>query len=362
MDITLKDLDCLELGNFLDPCNFNSAAYYNNIMTGMNKRQSWEPIFRDVNILYEGMYRSQLDGAIIDPVMSTSVEQSPMNRDLFIERFKDFLLPFKESQLGVQLSGGLDSGVIIGLLNALELDYSLIGMQSGRYEFRTESHVQNLYKSSGKEVYLLDYEDYLPFSGIENIPNVDIPDVVSVDCSSAIKMAELCRSLGIEVLLSGMGGDVVFVEDANSASRSQLWKPQTHACDWIRKYVYQPAGVDYLSPYTDLGLAESIYHMRRGEPADPFKKWARNYFRDYIPRELADFTYCGDYWSMYLDGFSQNRHHILDAYESIQRESGIEIYKADTIISKIEKGDILRDKKSFSEYEYLYSLLSWLLN
>lgn len=141
---------------------------------------------------------------------------------------------------------------------------------------------------------------------------------------------------------------------------NQLWKPQSSACDWIQKYVYEPVGVDYVSPYADLGIAELIYHMRRGESVDPYKIWARNYFRDYIPRELADFTYCGDYWSLYLDGFSQNRHNILGAYEIIRRESGIEIYKADAIISKIAKGYMLRDKTLFNEYEYLYSLIAWL--
>ncbi len=49
-------------------------------------------------------------------------------------------------RLGVELSGGLDSSIIIGFLLSQSIPVSLIAFTSNRYEFRTERAIQSFFE------------------------------------------------------------------------------------------------------------------------------------------------------------------------------------------------------------------------
>ena len=52
--------------------------------------------------------------------------------------------PLKNKKFGVQLSGGLDSSLIIGILRNVGIEPVLIGLSNDRYEFRTERIIQEI--------------------------------------------------------------------------------------------------------------------------------------------------------------------------------------------------------------------------
>jgi hypothetical protein len=101
----------------------------------------------------------------------------------------------------------LDSSIIIGLLSHLNIPFWLIGMTTKRYEFRTERHIQELLFPLAAEAILLDYDSHLPLSQLLEVPSHQHPELLSINYGSENAMAMACEQLGIEVLLTGDGGD-----------------------------------------------------------------------------------------------------------------------------------------------------------
>lgn len=218
----------------------------------------------------------------------------------FLWTVERFFGKFTGMRLGVQLSGGLDSSLIIGLLRYFGIPYSLVGMFTNRYEFRTESAIQRKLAADAQRAILLNYEEHLPLTALDEVPAHQHPDLSSCGFAADDAMAAACVEVGIDVLLSGFGGDIVLGNEA--PCDSYPWRPAIFNDTWLQDLVYGRRGVELMPFFGDADVSACIWNMRRGQAADPSKLWARDYFRTFLPTELVNFTYKADFWGIYIDG------------------------------------------------------------
>lgn len=119
----------------------------------------------------------------------------------------------KHKELAIELSGGLDTSILIGLMRHFGFDPFLIGVKSKRYELRTESLIQEMYSRSFNNVCLLDEDESLPFTKLKSTPLHPLPSSSSLYYMHASSIAKECQKNKIDIVLSGMGFDTLLCEN-----------------------------------------------------------------------------------------------------------------------------------------------------
>ncbi len=327
-------------------------------MQGLLKRTFWKPELKNILPIYPGMKWCEEKKQIEDPYF-IPVKQETGLKD-FLNAAESFYAIYSEKKIGVQLSGGLDSSIIIGLLKNFGIPFSLVGMSSTRYEFRTERYVQHILTKWGNTTTLINYEDHLPLSDLEKVPPFQHPDHLCLNYSAANAMALECKNLGIEVLLTGNGGDNVFAEDVPENPEHCKWLPQIFIDSWLNDIVYAPKGVQLVPFFGDKQIMGALYNLRKGQPEDNPKVWARRFFKDFLPQELVNYTYCADFWGLYIDGLHSAlttvRKLCNRAYELTKHP-----YFSDKAINELLQQDLLNANKSmYQKIESRISLAVWL--
>jgi hypothetical protein len=284
----------------------------------------------------------------------------PTTIDDFLIASKQFFDTFQGKHIGVQLSGGLDSSLIISLLNHFKIPFSLIGMTSERYEFRSEKVIQNLYAPAGKNTVLLDYEKHLPFSEMEFVPPHQYPDMFCINYSANKAMAEECKKMGIEILLTGSGGDNIFAEPIPKNLEECTWLPLGFIEGWLDDLIYQPYGVKLTPFYADSELLNALYNLRLGEPEDNSKLWARSFFKDFLPKELINFTYCADFWGLYISGLQNAIPTVYDLFKNAYKLTENPFFSEENT-DELFCQDILNAKKEmYQQLESRIAIAVWL--
>jgi tRNA U34 2-thiouridine synthase MnmA/TrmU len=77
---------------------------------------------------------------------------------------------FENNRIAIDLSGGLDTSIVIGIIKHIGFDSFLVCMSSSRHELRTESFILDKYAELFKNVCLLNVKDSLPYSNLKSIP------------------------------------------------------------------------------------------------------------------------------------------------------------------------------------------------
>jgi len=275
---------------------------FNNLIGVLNRKEA-KPVIGNFIPIYRGMEWSNEENKALNPTYVPKRFNS--NMDIFLNAAEDFFKQYENKKIGVQLSGGLDSSIIIGLLKHFQIPFYLIGLSTERYEFRTERHIQKIISEWAVETVLIDYENYLPLSNLEEVPKHQYPDLLVNNYSSNKAMAIECKRMGVEILLTGEGGDNLFAEPIPYEPNECTWIPQSFGDYWLAENVYAPFGVDILPFYEDQGVLDAIYNLRIGQGKDNSKLWARQFFKEFIPDELVNFTYCADFWGIYISGLQK---------------------------------------------------------
>lgn len=123
--------------------------------------------------------------------------------------------------LAVELSGGIDSGLVMAA--AFYARTQAIGMAQtsplpigicNRYpypEFRREAvYQQAIQRQYNIELNYLEGAQLLPFAGLSSLPVHDEPSVLTTSWGHLITMHQHCHDRGIQTLLTGHGGDTLF--------------------------------------------------------------------------------------------------------------------------------------------------------
>src|SRR5690606_29924104 len=90
-------------------------AFVENTKIGELSRDKWKPVFADLIPLHTGMVWSDEKQQVVEP--SFIPETKPTNFSDLEEAVKHFFTKYKDKHIGVQLSGGLDSSIIISFLH-----------------------------------------------------------------------------------------------------------------------------------------------------------------------------------------------------------------------------------------------------
>lgn len=198
--------------------------------------------------------------------------------------------------LGVELSGGLDSSIIIEFLMRWKIPFALIGMRTDRYEFRTERAIQSYYAQRCPTVRLYSGKDVPAFSRLDEVPPHPYPTMGSLNFSHAQKRAEICRDLGVTTLLSGDAGDRLFSFPSPQWSMSgrlpENWAYWNLAQTiWSDQYVFHPMGIRFLSGLAMRRIPTLILQLRTGLDEDRMKLWARRTLKAYLPDILSEYAF-----------------------------------------------------------------------
>jgi hypothetical protein len=336
--------------------NADFSAHETNTLRGIRARAQMVPVLADFIPIEIGQSWNLLEKRI------NEVEFTPNNFECdlykFLKKSERFLGKFENKHIGVQLSGGVDSSLIIGLLKHFGLSYSLIGFRTQRYEFKTDVYIQNILANESKNSRLICYDDYLPYSGLIGIPPHQHPNLSSSGLATDQAMASSCIDLGVDILFTGCGGDVALGNEV--IFNKCTWVPAIFNDLWLQDIVFTPKGIQVVSFFSDNDILECLWNLRRGQKADPRKLWARNFFRDFLPRELVDFTYKTDFWGLYIDGLVNSLPEIRSIHKIAYELSGnpyFEVANFDAIF----KNDLLNcDQKLYQIIEARISASVWI--
>lgn len=247
--------------------------------------------------------------------------------------------PLKKYKIAVELSGGLDSSLIIGILRNYGIDPFLIGFSSQKFEFRTERYIQDILSSGGENHVLIPSKSIHPFKMLLNTPYHQLPYHSSIWYYAKEKIAEYCKDRNIDILISGMSGDAIFCEEIQDFF-PMAWLFWKMDYGWFNQYVFNEKSLIYTPAYSRV-LVEEIFHLRKGQQYDSQKNWARRYFKKYLPSELVNFSYKADHIVELLDGF-------IEAYSDIETL----FYLTNTVLSSSDFTKLELEKLYDNVYKY----------
>jgi hypothetical protein len=242
-----------------------------------------------------------------------SLAFSDANYSLFhlIERLSR---PIKKYKIGVELSGGLDSSIIISMLLENGIEPFLIGFTCDRYEFRTERYIQELYSKKVKKTILLNSKEILPFENLLSCYAHQLPNPTSLYYYSKSVIASYCRENHVDILFNGMSGDALCCESVNGNYLPSVWHNWMMDNRWFHENVFTKSQVQYLPVYTK-SLASKIFKERLNMGFDSQKLWAREYFKNYLPLELVNYTYKADHVGDLIEGIKKSYFEVSELFK-----------------------------------------------
>jgi hypothetical protein len=300
--ITLEDLSQSSFQNH----DINSVRY-------IQSPDYYKPVFKNI---YPIPPRSkwQFDGHSFKCTQSLEINYS--NYNLF-DLIKRLIRPLGKYKIGVELSGGLDSSIIISMLIANGIEPFLIGFSCDRYEFRTERHIQSIYKNKVKYTILLDSQEILPFQNLLNCPVHQLPNPTSLYYFSKQVTAKHCEENNIDILFNGMSGDALFCESVLGNYMPESWRNWMMDNCWFNENIFSKSLVQYLPIYT-IGIARIISRERVNLGFDSQKIWARQYFKDFLPSELVNFTYKADHVGDFIHGLNKSYYEVKELFRTAE--------------------------------------------
>ena len=333
-----------------------------NTLKGDLYSNEWRMPIRGIQVLYPGMHWDDKERSLrVEHFMPC--KQTADKLDDFINTSANFFERLNGKSIGVQLSGGLDSSLIIGILTHLAIPFSLVGMSSERYEFRTERYIQKILSEQCGKCRLINYEEHLPLSNLNLVPAHEYADVSIMNFSADCAMAKSAAELGVEVLLCGNGGDVILGTAVPAEMELCLWQPQKFTYPWPKDIVYSSHNVEIKSFFEDYNIVNCLYQLRKGQRHDPEKRWARSFFRVFLPRELSDYTYCADFWGIYIDGLLDARSQITELHEKAYQITRNSYFHNEKLSQLLAKDLLLKTEKIlYQKIESRAALSAWIVS
>jgi hypothetical protein len=128
-----------------------------NVILGPLNRSAWLPVLANYLPIEPGQKWIPQSRSVVE--CNVNAKKGEKYLSDFLDITETFFKRFEGKHIGVQLSGGMDSSLIIGLLKHFGIPYSLVGMSSERYEFRTEKWIQQKLSTDAKSSKLISFED-----------------------------------------------------------------------------------------------------------------------------------------------------------------------------------------------------------
>lgn len=294
--------------------HYSIDNHLRNALIPANQQHKILPVLNDYIVIPPGVSLDEKKKVLKEDLYTASFVE--MDKVKLLSLFESFFHQFTNKKIAVHLSGGLDSSIIIGLLKFFKIPFYLVGLESQRFEFRTERAVQQKLAPLGKKTILLDMDKYPSFSNLSNRLLSQIPDdnIKQVEGSKAV--ARACKDLA-DIVFTGQGGDTLFVDSFQNSSKSWKCNINNEFIPYFEvEHLYPKEGIELISPFADKNIINAIYSLRIGAAYDPLKKWARNFFREFIPRELSDYTYSADFFGTSLSGLDMAKQELITLFQT----------------------------------------------
>ena len=284
---------------------FSVENYLNNNSIGEVNQNKWLPIFPNYKVVNPGFRWDKATQTIVADLYQPDVYPNA-TLNTFLSTTERYFSQFAGKKIGVHLSGGLDSSLIIALLRHFNIPFVAIGLCSHRFEFRTERIIQQVMSEYADESLLLDMDDYPFYGNLDKKPKHQIPDSNIKMLDASFALAQEFKSRGCQVVFSGQGGDTLLAESMKYTETFDGYNiGNEFTFPWEQDFVYRPMGMELHSFFSDKGVIDQIASLRIGQNEDPLKIWARAFFSSLLPRELTQFTYCADFFGYSMDGLQQ---------------------------------------------------------
>ena len=213
----------------------------------------------------------------------------------------------RQKKIAVEISGGLDTALILGALKMCNVSPLKIGVVSERYEFRTEAFIQREIMHLHSDSIILSENETFPFFNIHETPLHTVPDKTSLFYSFFQKTADALADQGVQLLLNGVGGDALLAEPIKQIS--QRWMLNEW---WSCEFIFFPRGIDYRSAFSLFGVRNALSKLRQDKDEDIQKLWARRQFSNWLPRELNLYSYKSSHDVIFVEGLQDSLEEILE--------------------------------------------------
>lgn len=320
--------------------------YLYNESVGDDKPEIWKPVFPHLTPISAGFnWNDEKECVTLDLYQAKKIEN--VNLHTFFSTAEQFFSKYKGKRIGVHLSGGLDSSLIICLLHYFHIPCVLAGFKSDRFELRTEKHVQQVMSEFGESAFLLDIEETPSFCHLERVPKHQIPCEFFRGNEADKALAQVFHREGVEVVFTGQGGDSLFMEDETNGLATYNIGYE-FLMPWAAEFYYRPLGIDLVSPLADNSIIDQISNLRLGMPEDTSKLWVRRFFRDILPRELSEYCYVADFFGLTLDGLEHAKPTVKQLFEESYELTHHKVFSSAETIKMM-----LADVYSFEIKDYL---------
>jgi len=210
-------------------------------------------------------------------------------------------------KIAIELSGGLDTALIIEILKLHGIKLLYVGFTSNRYEFRTERAIQNYYLENSYGHRMIDYEECPAFGSLTSTPLHPFPTADSLYHARHSIIIDAAKSLSTNILLNGNAGDSLLCHSfENVSSEVPRGYDQWSLTDtWTVDSIFEPRGISYLCPFAFEPIIRNMIGMRKGFPEDSMKLWARKKFSHILPSQLSNFAYKANHDCWVADGLRE---------------------------------------------------------
>lgn len=336
---------------------YNIESHIKNSTVPANQPHKTLSVFNDFIIIPPGAYYDLETNTLKEDLYSPKFIQ--MDKSKLYKLFENYFSTFSNKKIAVHLSGGLDSSIIIGLLNHFKIQFSLIGLESNRFEFRTERMVQQILAPLGKNTILLDMDDYPSFSNLSNRKLSQVPDDNIKQVEGSIAIARACKDVA-DIVFTGQGGDTIFADAIPN-------HPNKWSCNIVNEFIpcfetahiYPDEGLELISPFADKDIINAIYSLRIGLKSDPTKKWARNFFKEILPQELTNFNYSADFFGTSLSGLELAKPEIVNLFNNAYEMTKHPIFSKKSIQNFIDFDVLNFEYQDYISYCNRISLAVW---
>lgn len=287
----------------------------------------------------------------------------PVNMEVSVKNIlsetERFITLLGAKRIGVHLSGGFDSSLIIALLRALNIPYIPIGLQCDNHEFRTEKCIQQIILGWNPEGRLINIQEFPFYSKLSEVPAHQIPDPFIKSYASANALALEFEKNGCDVVLTGQGADALFVNAIHSFNDVSFNIEDEFRNHAEEELIYSPRGIRLVPFFSHKPFINMISTARFGQEDDPLKLWARNYFKDLLPTELVDYSYCANFSGLTMRGLHEAKPIIKELMEEAFERTNNHYFSPRSI-----KYFLSLDVFDFEYYDYirfcsLISIVVW---
>jgi hypothetical protein len=248
------------------------------------------------------------------------------------------LLKTTKGKIAIEISGGLDSSIIIGMLEKLGYEPILIGTVSELYKFRTEKHIQETIAKKFKNV-ILSESFALQFTNLLETPAHFLPSYTSLHHNIGANTIKMLKEHDVKYVFQGVAFDSVLVDAIDNNPNDLRWP--TLQDNWLHDYVFAPQGSAYIDIAALTPIKQMLLSLRNGQAQDNQKWWARKFFTNVIPPELSNYAYKANFGPLWWDGLqasSEQITHIVDTARQITALPVFENFKMQSLFDGMNNG------------------------